>query len=392
MTVAGHSPQRVAALDGLRGVACLLVFGVHLAQITHLDGQLGPFELGRFLANGHIGVALFFALSGMLLSLPFWRAKFDVASAPKLGRYFTNRCVRILPAYYVCLTALIIDNRIWEGTNGWSIVGLHYALAFNYADWSIFAVNPPFWTIAVEAQFYLLLPLFFVFARKLSVRYTALIAVGFALASYATHVWLTEWSGSTGSRAISPVVEYSLLAHLPHFLIGVLAGAGFLLYSAQPERRIRPASGALGWFSIAAIAIVLATPIDDWLQIPYGRYNLPFVPLLLATLIVTAPHSSSLRTMLNGFPLRPLGLISYGIYLYHLPVLHATARYLPVDVQEQWWLFGTISLGLTVAVATGSYLIIERPITRAVGRFRATRAKPALIGTVTAPDLSRAVR
>ena len=190
MADAGHSPERIAALDGLRGVACLLVFGVHFAQITQLDGRLGPFELGRLLANGHIGVALFFALSGMLLSLPFWQAKLDAADAPKVGRYFANRCVRILPAYYVCLTALIIDNRIWEGTNGWSIVGLHYALAFNYADWSIFAINPPFWTIAVEVQFYLLLPLFFVLARRLSVTTTAGLAVGLGFAAYVTHVWL----------------------------------------------------------------------------------------------------------------------------------------------------------------------------------------------------------
>ena len=145
----------------------------------------------------------------------------------------------------------------------------------------------------------------------------------------------------------------------------------------------------MGWSSIAIIVVVLATPIDDWLQIPFGRYNLPYVPLLLAVLIIAAPRSPSLRGVMDAFPLRPLGVISYGVYLYHLPVLHVTARYVGIDVQDQWWLFGPISLAVTVAVAAGSYLLIERPITRAVRRLRAKRTASPPIRTARGEEMGR---
>lgn len=394
MVSTGRPTGRIAALDGLRGLACLLVFGVHFGQITHLDGSVGPFELGRLLANGHVGVALFFALSGMLLSIPFWRAARDDTPTPALGRYFASRCIRILPAYYICLTALIVDNRSWEDAHGWSDVGLHYALVFNYADWSIFSINPPFWTIAVEAQFYVLLPLFFVLSRRMNMTATAVLIVSLALASYAAHVWMVGvWLGGTDSLSVgpgvlSPVLEYSLLAHLPHFLLGVLAGGSFL-YLSQFDTPRTGIADMVSWVSLVGIALVLSTPIDDWLRIPYGRYNLPYVPLLIVMLITTAPFSRLMRKVLDGFPLRHLGLISYGVYLYHFPVLHVTARYLArisIDVQKEWWLLGAISLGLTIAVATASYLIVERPLIRAFRLFTKTRGDAPIMTRVTAPE------
>ncbi|MBA2351286.1 MAG: acyltransferase [Burkholderiales bacterium] len=367
-----HSPERIAALDGLRGLACLMVFGVHFGQITQLDARIGPFELGRLLANGNVGVALFFALSGMLLSLPLWQAKLEPARAPHLGRYFAYRCARILPAYYICLTALIIANRHWSEAMGWSDIGLHYALAFNYFDWSIFSINPPFWTIAVEVQFYLLLPLLFAPTRRMGAVATAIGVLVLAAASYATYVWLIATIGWTsGPRAVSPVLTYSLLGHLPHFLLGVLAGRSFLRLRHSNPRRPWNAD-APAWACLAAILIVLSTPIDDWLQIPYGRYNLPYVPVLIAILITTAPFASIMSKLLDGFPLRHLGLISYGVYIYHLPAQHVTARYLghfSISAQEHWGLFGLLSLALTIAIAAGSYLTVERPIARAIRRL-----------------------
>ncbi len=105
--------RRIDGLDGLRALACLAVFGVHFQQITGMTGQLGPFEFERFLLNGNTGVSLFFALSGFLLSLPFWRGDLGVPGRPWLARYIRSRVGRILPPYYLCLTVLVIHQRHW---------------------------------------------------------------------------------------------------------------------------------------------------------------------------------------------------------------------------------------------------------------------------------------
>lgn len=69
------SHGKLTDLDGLRGIACLMVFAVHFGQLSRLQGSFGYFELGRLLENGNSGAALFFALSGFHLSLPYWQAQ-----------------------------------------------------------------------------------------------------------------------------------------------------------------------------------------------------------------------------------------------------------------------------------------------------------------------------
>ena len=108
MTTARDATRlRLAGLDGLRGVACLMVFLYHLrwhAQPSVTDPlrlELFGFNLERLLARFDAGVAIFFVLSGLLLSLPFWRAILGEATAPDVRRYFWRRLCRIVPAYNV---------------------------------------------------------------------------------------------------------------------------------------------------------------------------------------------------------------------------------------------------------------------------------------------------
>ena len=99
---------RLRGLDGLRGLAALAVFGVHYNQIVDIDVQIGPFDFYLLLVNGEYGVALFFILSGLLLSQPFWKSVLYHADWPNVKTYVIRRLARILPAYYLALTLLII--------------------------------------------------------------------------------------------------------------------------------------------------------------------------------------------------------------------------------------------------------------------------------------------
>jgi peptidoglycan/LPS O-acetylase OafA/YrhL len=350
-------------LDGLRAAACLMVFGVHFGQITAQQGHWGPFDLARALANGNTGVALFFALSGFLLSLPFWPTHQRPQNAPAAGPFYLRRAARILPAYALCLAALVVANRHWQEADGALDILLHALMVFNFREASTLSINPVFWTLAVEVQFYLLLPLLFAALRRLG-RPTAWVVLALlVVAAWALHALRLQAAG-----APTAVITYSLGAHLPHFLLGVLTGGLFASHGGGTARGAGWRDGAVA-LVLLALAVILSTPLDEVLQVPAGRYNLPFVPALLCVLIFLVPSSRLGQALFDSTPMRLIGAVSYGVYLFHLPVLNVTARAMnrvgwPIGTHTL--LYGAASLALTLVVATLSYRLIERPVMRAV--------------------------
>lgn len=384
----GHLP----ALDGLRAVACLMVFGVHFGQISKISGSVGNFDIARFLANGNTGVALFFSLSGFLLSAPFWSAFQSGSTSPRFGRYLLRRALRIVPAYFACLTLLIVLNKFWHEADWQRATLLHYLMIFNYDAKTIFAINPPFWTLAVEAQFYILLPLLFVFGRAVRPKAFMLLTIALAALAYAAHYGMSQLAAASHpltsvGKELSPVITYSLLAHLPHFLLGIASCWIFLqLSQRQPSVHGSISSELLVWTCAGLILVILATPLDERLQIPYGRYNLPFIPIMLCAIIVFAPITSVARALLESAAMRGIGAISFGFYIYHLPIQHFTARYMRyvgLNAEKDWLLFGLTSLGLSLMVATISYLILERPILALV------KGSASEVFKMTSPELAQ---
>jgi peptidoglycan/LPS O-acetylase OafA/YrhL len=366
----GLSPggaAHIPGLDGLRGLACLMVFGVHFGQITHLSGNWGPFGLGRLLANGNTGVALFFVLSGFLLSLPYWQARARGLPAPRPGRFLARRAARILPAYFVCLGALVVANRHWQETDGGLDILLHVLMVFNFREASTLSINPPFWTLAVEMQFYLLVPLLFLAVRPAGRWQSFCALLLLAVAAYLAH-----WHRVGGVAAPPAHHTYSLLAHMPHFILGMLTACLCLRrLDAAPRKPAASAVQAdmLLLLVLALLVLILSTPLDDALQLPAARYNLPFVPLLLCGLVVLVATGRLGRLIFDHPLLSGIGVVSYGVYIFHLPVQHVAARLmgrLALRPDEHWLLFGAVSLAVTLTVATASYLLVERPVRRLV--------------------------
>jgi peptidoglycan/LPS O-acetylase OafA/YrhL len=302
------------------------------------------------------------------------------ARFPRAGEYLVRRAARILPAYFACLTLLVILNRYWLQSDWPHAVVLHYALVFNYSEAAIFRINPPFWTLAVEVQFYLLVPLIFLLARQISARAALALVVALGICAYFAHLAvMTAAAGSfdpavAAAKTPSPVLTYSLLAHLPHFLMGVAAGWIYVFRGLQERTAARRTSAGIEaalWVSAALVFVVLSTSIDEVLRIPYGRYNFPYIPALLCSIIVLTPLSTFGRWLLDSLPLRAIGTISYGVYIYHMPIQNAVARNMPkfsLTAREDWLVFGALSLALTLAVAAASYRILERPVIQAVRR------------------------
>ena len=226
-------------------------------------------------------------------------------------------------------------------------------------------------------QFYLLLKLVFVVCRPLGSRLRLACLFVLMGLSYALHLWImssneivTAFLATIELGDVSgPVLTHSVLAHFPHFLLGVAAGywlSGTDIQASQKRRW-----DVAFWVSSAAVLVVLATPLDDFLSTPYGRYNLPFVPVLIAVVVVATPRSKSASYLLELTPVGLLGVISYGFYLFHIPMMKLSAKLMNafgVPPSQAWTVFGLSSFCLTVAVASVSYLCLERPILRASSR------------------------
>lgn len=392
-TQLASSSDHLMGLDGLRAIAALSVFGVHFNQMIGLDATAGPFELKRWLANGNTGVALFFVLSGFLLSLPFWKHAFAQGSKVDIKEYFLRRLARILPAYYLCLGGLLTIMAFRGSAPSLNNVLSHLLFLHNINDWHILSLNSPFWTLAVEMQFYLILPAIMYFLGRLSFK-GALLAVSIlAISTYAANYGLISFLNDRNHWPIqvtviwpfslyisgpdSFVLTYSTLAHLSYFLIGMATASIYVWRSLRrPAIDQRTTASDIVFFASAGtIFMILSTPLDNILEAPTGHYNWPTVPLLLASMILVTPSTRFARKLLGAWPLRWMGVISYGIYIFHYPIQKTLFRVLEqigLSPTTYWGLFAVGSLAITAIVAALSYTLLEHPVVRwAQGRSNA---------------------
>jgi len=379
------SQRHIEGLDGLRALAAVAVFFVHFNQQVRLELTIGPFDLARLFANGEYGVSLFFTLSGFLISLPYWRALNSNQSLPSFYKYLMLRFARILPGYYFLLTLLVFISGIWQFPQMYADIGLHYLFLFNYAEFSIFSINAPFWSIAVEIQFYLLMPLIFILLQKVKRAWQCYFLFFLASLFYLIHYLIVDgvnqmifWPYNTfliWLRPYGAVLSHSLIAHLPHFLIGLML-AYLFLYDEQKYKTGR-AWRSVHFDLIFSCTFILlfvfsGTSLNDVIQIPYGRYGLPMLPVLMAILIYSGPRSLYIKKALDGFLLAFVGRVSYGFYLYHLPVLVFVDRSMAsygLDAVQHVYLYCLTSFLLTVLMASISYYLLEKPVLTRVHRW-----------------------
>lgn len=150
-------------LDGVRAIACLTVLVFHLNLTAHDNNILNFSSVGTIISaiavTGSSGVTLFFILSGFLLFLPYAKALLFETAWPTTRQFYLRRALRILPGYYVALFVLIfLQGGIYLQPMHFGELGLFLTLFMDSLPLTYQKINGPFWTLAVEWQFYLLLP------------------------------------------------------------------------------------------------------------------------------------------------------------------------------------------------------------------------------------------
>lgn len=230
--------QRIQGADGLRAFACLWVVAHHIAMQFDVS-QTGWSSVIRL--QGALGVAIFFVLSGMLLSLPFWQAALGERPRPRLGKYAMARLSRIVPGYVVCL---VVCTFLFAEATAESLWRLLASLTFtNWLHWSTFfptPVNAPLWSISIEICFYMLLPLWatgLYRVRRFDLGLVYIVSTQLLIVVVQRCLLALTWTSTSDSFVTVDPLHVIALDWLPaknplglfaHFLFGTLA-AGLLV-------------------------------------------------------------------------------------------------------------------------------------------------------------------
>lgn len=379
----GPSLSYIPALDGIRAFAVLGVMAFH-GGIPWLTG-------------GFLGVDTFFVLSGFLIT-SLLIAEWNRIRTIKLGAFWARRARRLLPALLLVLlfvafyAAVIVPRGTYPNLRLDALSTLFYV-----ANWHFILVGTNYfnqtgmpsplthtWSLAIEEQFYLIWPLVVLAVMKLtsSMRVLLGVCVVGALASAAEMARLYH-AGSDPTR-----LYYGTDTHAQCLLVGATLAVALVLF-ARHRRKAAAAAGApppwlrsrqlpggdpawmatsAGWrvaLSVLGVAGVAVSALL-WSRLSYADNFLwkgGFLVAALATAAVlvsaVCAQRSPVAVALSVAPLRFLGRISYGMYLWHYPLfiwLNAARTGL-----EGYALFG-LRTAVTVAVATASFYLVERPI------------------------------
>lgn len=330
----GYRPQ----LDALRAIAVTAVLYCHFWAVET------PFA--------ELGVRLFFVLSGFLLTGILLRESAEARhrQIPQhriLTDFYMRRILRIWPAYYFALIAAVVLGASSVGrTFGWHGLFASNILFFVEQDWYP-VITGHLWTLSVEEQFYLVLPL--------------------AVLLLPRRVLIPLFIGSIAAAVLFRGVVSLLEIPRTFYLVLPVAqldalGAGALLAVVQ-ERR-----GAILWKGLLSVALSIAILLDvlsPWSAI---HFTLTMAVYVIAMAAVVSAADAGLGgwpgKLLSNRPLVALGRISYGVYLYHMfvaagadHIMHSLGR---TPLREGPIRFLVLS-AMTIAAATASWLALERP-------------------------------
>jgi peptidoglycan/LPS O-acetylase OafA/YrhL len=343
------------ALDGLRGLA--------VAAVLFFHAQFG------FMKGGYLGVSAFFTLSGFLITTLLLVER-DSAGRVDLPGFWGRRARRLLPAAFLALGGIVLYGVfVASGVQRAELRGDVLSALFYFANWhfiyahqsyaEIFNGTPSpvlhFWSLAIEEQFYLLFPLLAAFLLWIGKGRTRIFGAALAVLTLASVVVGSLLMSSSGNTTR---VYYGTDTRAAELLIGALL-AVLLVGKRRPTRGpTRVALGVAG--SVAFIAMLgmwMTTPqTASWLYHGGFALHAVFVSAVLAELLLGGP----LTKVLSVKPLQALGVISYGVYLYHWPIfLWLGPNRLPDLSRSELFI---VRVAVTIAIATASFYFIEKPV------------------------------
>ncbi len=358
----GYRPE----LDGLRGLAVLVVMAYHCDPRGVVQG-------------GFLGVDLFFVLSGFLITALLVR-EHQQSGRIHLPRFYVRRALRLFPALFVMLAVCCIWAALRTKPDRAAVI-YHAVLltachAANWASrWSIpMDLLGHAWSLSIEEQFYLVWPLLLLVLLRFGASLRRLgwfVVVGIA-ASALVRAVLASNQGPAGVQAAATSLAARADSLLAGCFVGLLACAGRLPRSLGGRR-------SLGIAAVLATIFLLFSAMvghGGAMYLPFGGYT---AVAAAAAVVIAAVVNSPLplvSRLLGAPPLRWTGRISYGLYLWHFPLLSLAPKLIhglvPVT-HHALRLDAPLACALAFAAAALSYYAVERPFLRLKTRLNHLR-------------------
>lgn len=350
------SKKYIPEIDGIRFVAILLVVLYHIslhvqAKDTHIyRDQNIRILLEKFLFNGHLGVQIFFALSGFILSIPFASHFLSGSEMPTLKKFYLRRVTRLEPPYIIMLAALAPLLFIAHRFSGFVLLksffaSLTYTHNFFYPGTVPF-INGVAWSLEVEFQFYLLAPfLAYVFSFQKNIRRPLLVASILCLVVL---------------QSFFPVKTTSLYLYLQYFLLGFLFADFYITKDYKTPQNIF--SIPLGLLSLLSIMLM---PHDEAL------FTKIFLIISISIFFYVALFSSFWKRILSIPFISTVGGMCYSIYLLHFPIIKIIVEgmgkrlYFSNSFLLNYLIINIFLLTAVLLISALFYKKIERPCMKA---------------------------
>jgi len=375
--------KRNQALEGVRGLAAIGVVAAHL--LTTWPGAPEAInEFGHFGANGLI---LFFVLSGYLLFLPMLEKQPNVSPNIKVGRFFLNRVIRIFPLYLsiflICESLSITHVKI--NNDGSYVLGTitdaktllaNLTLTQTLFPGTALTGIAPSWSLTVEFGFYLLLAILALVLHRVGSKRTSLIVIialsVISLSILGSEKWIVGNSALAGTPAtqwgnsLATIIMRSFPAQGFYFALGMLA-AWFVINRPQ-QKTFGVLKLPVLIFSITILTVVSVFYLHNDFKVKF------IFAFLSAALVFALANSSNEKSIFQKaiVAFKPLGTISFGIYLVHLPLIALFRKFNLLGYESQNYFQAIDFVLFIVALLVVSWILhlaIEKPTMKLMKRW-----------------------
>jgi len=358
--------DRIPELDGVRGLAILLVIAFHtLKRADVFTGNEFLHRVSDLTKVGWAGVDVFLVLSGFLITGILLKTK---ESPSYFRNFYVRRILRIFPLYYLLIGAIFIflpqlDRVAGERTQSLWPFFLLYAQNWLYIpkpDQSLFLGFT--WSLAIEEQFYFLWPAVVYFLKKRALVWTG---IGIILNSILLRLILMLPFFKIAN--LKEFFYYGTITRFEGLILGGLIAVAFYESGKWKERLIRWAwptlTISLGLFTIISITGTPSPAADNNLLTIWGYTLLALISGSLIILVSTQPKRSFIRLAFSNKVMMFFGKYSYAMYMFHVPVLIILMEIMWKTGRQNGWmwlLYIVISFSLTTMLSLLSWNLLEK--------------------------------
>ena len=383
--------SRIKGVDGVRAVACLMIITLHTTQnIGFSNIPLWILNTKNFLWTGSAGVTIFFVLSGMLLSIPFWNSYFEDKEFPSIEQYVVRRAGRIMPGFYVSMfvnffIGLFIFSNYSSGALRY-LAGLTFVAPWHWLTFFPVDTNGPLWSIGFEVVSYALMPIamYFLFKSKersfskavlfwINIWIITLILHYVALKFFLPSDFGKGWQYGAIGGAKEWMPNYNPIGFFAQFTIGIFTGLLITKYRKLKKKRVTEKH-----FDILSLIFIIAAIAILYSRVGKGEFTLTFLnqpyyfpifPIVIGGLLFSLDNSKFMYKLADNKFFTLTSKLSFGIYIWHYLIMNIVPQFFEPNYRwgtmtdmKSWAVFTLYIFVASYIIAYISWEYLEKPI------------------------------